>query len=172
MPSLWIFAAEWEYQHNENFIAARGDENRFLTADLFQRGIRLNPKISDLWKSYFRAELQFVKEMKENIRSEDSSEQQKESVEVPELSQEKDIMRDEQSAGALNIQKETIQSYSTPFLQYAIPRAIFRNAILSIPKDFQMRVDFLSIYREYPETEEGQEEIYQSIQQDFPDNPN
>jgi len=45
---LWILAASWEYEYNQNIIAARA---------LLQRALRLNPKSSQVYLEYCRLEL-------------------------------------------------------------------------------------------------------------------
>ncbi|KAJ3089957.1 U3 snoRNP protein [Quaeritorhiza haematococci] len=57
-------------------------------------------------------------------------------------------------------------------LQYAIPRAVYKNAIKAVPRDLDFRREFLKLYRELgPETKAAQQDVYESILADFTDSP-
>lgn len=53
--SLWIYASQWEFEHNRNAGAARA---------LMQRGLRMCPGNADLWAEYFRLELLFAQTLR------------------------------------------------------------------------------------------------------------
>ena len=50
-PSLWVYAAAWEFEHNRNAAASRA---------LMQRGLRMCPDSPELWAEYFRMELLYA----------------------------------------------------------------------------------------------------------------
>jgi len=50
-PSLWVYAAAWEFEHNRNAAASR---------TLMQRGLRMCPGSAELWAEYFRMELLYA----------------------------------------------------------------------------------------------------------------
>ncbi len=50
-PSLWVYAAAWEFEHNRNAAASRA---------LMQRGLRMCPDSAELWAEYFRMELLYA----------------------------------------------------------------------------------------------------------------
>ena len=50
-PSLWVYAAAWEFEHNRNAAASRA---------LMQRGLRMCPGSPELWAEYFRVELLYA----------------------------------------------------------------------------------------------------------------
>ena len=51
VPSLWTYAAAWEFEHNGNAIAARA---------LMQRGLRMCKEAPAMWHEYFRMELLYA----------------------------------------------------------------------------------------------------------------
>ncbi len=51
VPALWILAADWEYSHNANIVAAR---------ELMLRGLRGNDTSLEMWMEYFRLELVYL----------------------------------------------------------------------------------------------------------------
>ena len=50
-PSLWVYAAAYEFEHNRNAAASRA---------LMQRGLRMCPGSPELWAEYFRMELLYA----------------------------------------------------------------------------------------------------------------
>ncbi|XP_046856303.1 U3 small nucleolar RNA-associated protein 6 homolog [Xenia sp. Carnegie-2017] len=53
--NLWIMAAKWEFENQNNINSARS---------LMQRALRLNPESCHLWLEYFRLELLFMEKVK------------------------------------------------------------------------------------------------------------
>jgi len=53
--SLWIDAAAWEYEGNQNMLNARA---------LMQQGLRLNDESQQLWSEYLRLELLYIRQIK------------------------------------------------------------------------------------------------------------
>lgn len=51
VPSLWTYAAAWEFEHNGNAVAARA---------LMQRGLRMCKEAPAMWHEYFRMELLYA----------------------------------------------------------------------------------------------------------------
>lgn len=58
-PSLWTYAAAWEFEHNLNASAARA---------LMQRGLRMCKDTPALWHEYFRMELLYAMRLRERRR--------------------------------------------------------------------------------------------------------
>ncbi|XP_045211690.2 U3 small nucleolar RNA-associated protein 6 homolog [Mercenaria mercenaria] len=53
-PELWVAAAKWEFEHNNNPDTARS---------LIQRGLRFNEQSRTLWLEYYRLELMYAEKM-------------------------------------------------------------------------------------------------------------
>ena len=52
---LWIDAAAWEYEGNQNMLNARA---------LMQQALRLNEESQKLWSEYLRLELLYIRQIK------------------------------------------------------------------------------------------------------------
>lgn len=79
----------------------------------------------------------------------------------------------------------SLLSENNPFMKGEIPKIIFRNAIKCkitllcicidarsvIPKDLNFRLQFLQIFQQFEDTSSGQNLVYETIERDFPTNP-
>ncbi|XP_065065900.1 U3 small nucleolar RNA-associated protein 6 homolog [Rhopilema esculentum] len=110
---------------------------------LMQKALRLNPESKILWLEYFRLELLHVDKIKKRkeFLSLTTEGDQVEKGEIPEQ-----------------------------FLANKIASIVYKNAINEFPNDVDFRVEFLSIYRLFPDTKENQDQIYESLEKDFGDN--
>ncbi|KAJ3167406.1 U3 snoRNP protein [Geranomyces variabilis] len=182
--TFWVMAAGWEFQDNGNMSSARV---------LLQRGLRLNPESKRLWVEYFKLELLWVEKIKERRKVLFKSGEHStlpsappaaaNSIDVPELD-------GESSAPSNSLASDPTLSASTDpngssdtapmlsaklsatqhaLLKVLIPRAIYRNAIQAHPKDLAFRLKFLEVYRMFPETRDGQDELFETLIADFPD---
>ncbi|TPX68225.1 hypothetical protein SpCBS45565_g03279 [Spizellomyces sp. 'palustris'] len=189
-PTFWVMAAAWEFEQNANMTSARV---------LLQRGLRINPESQKLWLEYFKLELLWIEKIKERRKvlfkdgvpggatdpgQDDSKDESSEGVTVPQLQEEAHLSatsleRDPtvsssttQSSDTAALLKPTLTAMQQTLLNVLIPRAVYRNAIKTIPKDFDFRIAFLGIYKEFgAETLAGQEEVYESLREDFGDLP-
>ncbi|KAI8820189.1 U3 small nucleolar RNA-associated protein 6-domain-containing protein [Fimicolochytrium jonesii] len=181
---FWIMAAAWEFEDNTNMSSARV---------LLQRGLRINPESKKLWMEYFKLELLWVQKIKERRKvlfktgegavkeAQATAAPQVESVDLPDLKEEAGLSQS-------SLQKDTTLSASAKegsssdtapmlasklsasqeaLLKTLIPRAIYRNAIQTIPNDLDFRLSFLKMYEEFPETTEGQKELLDTLERDF-----
>jgi len=53
--SIWVDAAAWEYEGNQNMLNARA---------LMQQGLRLNEESEQLWCEYLRLELLYIRQIR------------------------------------------------------------------------------------------------------------
>jgi U3 small nucleolar RNA-associated protein 6 len=63
-----------------------------------------------------------------------------------------------------------ITSSSNPFFEGAIVLVVFHAAIAKIPSDVSFRQQMLSVVQAFPDTKKIQDEIYSSLERDFPEN--
>ncbi|CAG8509378.1 159_t:CDS:10 [Ambispora leptoticha] len=178
-PELWILAAKWEFESNANIVAARV---------LMQRGLRFNNASKQLWQEYFKLELLYVekittrrkilgilsKEPKKNSEEELEIEERPDienMIRLPKLTGEDLYLYENKKPLTSEIDEKHIEKLkedNNKMLQGAIARTVFENAIkVAIPDDLFFRQKFLDICREFTNTKELQELIYNSIEQDF-----
>lgn len=156
----------WEYTKNNNVDYARA---------LYQRALRISPHNRDLWLSYFKMELLYLKDMRTS--SSQLVADTENAVKVGSLPDEEDAPKDV-------VQTD---SSSSPFMAGVIPKIVFKSAIKStfklhkilliiiiidIPDDLELRLSFI---REYEfnllsDLVENINEIYSSLANDFPQN--
>ncbi|KAJ5069455.1 u3 small nucleolar RNA-associated protein [Anaeramoeba ignava] len=118
--------------------------NMNTSRKILQRALKTIPNSKKLWHEYFRMECIYVDQMNdENILNLDNN--------------------------SLKPQKHSQQLKN--FLNFAIPKIIFKNAIEKISNDIQFRADFIPISRTFSNSDSLIDEIYQSIQNDFPNLP-
>ncbi|KAI8912914.1 U3 small nucleolar RNA-associated protein 6-domain-containing protein [Powellomyces hirtus] len=186
--TFWIMAAAWEFQDNGNMSSARV---------LLQRGLRINPESKKLWVEYFKLELLWVEKIKERrkvlFKSDGSRAAEtttaiqppSESVNVPELagesshpqtsiSQDATLSSSIQSGSSSDtapMLSTTLSATQQALLKVLIPRVIYRNAIQTHPHDLPFRLEFLAVYRLFPDTKDGQDELFDSLVADFPTHP-
>ena len=177
-PAFWILAACWEYEENSNMKSAR---------ILLQRGLRINQSSHKLWIEYFKLELLYVQKLierrrvllQEGLSSDESIEEKSneltqesddhESVNLPTLP----IERDQMSSTDQIVEEDDASKAKRALLEVMIPRAVYRNAIEAIPNDIAFRQSFLDVYHLFGKDAsiKGIEEVRESIQRDFPDDP-
>ncbi|KAK9727368.1 U3 snoRNP protein [Basidiobolus ranarum] len=171
-PSLWILAASWEFEDNLNTTAAR---------ILLQRGLRLNPESQELWLEYFRLELVYMAKIRERRRilgilkkkqpkSETVEEKKEEDMIVLPTLDEEEEMEPKREITISDGLIQTLKAENNAFLSGAVALIVYQNAIKSISDDLDFRQKFLEVYQTIPETEAGQEAVYESIKSDFPHN--
>lgn len=155
---FWIQAATWEFSTNYNTEAAR---------NLFQRGLRLNPKSQTLWLEYFRLELKFTEKIK--LRRKLLLKRNTSDADLEEVRD--NSHSDEESSNFLSVGDNQVQELSEddPILSGALAQAVYRNAIEDIPYDVEFRVRFLEIYGMFSGNKEGIELVYFSLLRDFPE---
>ncbi|KAJ3389840.1 U3 snoRNP protein [Entophlyctis sp. JEL0112] len=194
-PTMYILAAQYEFQDNSNITSARV---------LMQRGIRLNKESTVLWHEYFKLELLWIEKIKQRRRIlfgiqsaeenvTDALEEKKRKLEFADENDNEDegdtgvhleeensetveagpdlVPVDGSDDSTLSIQK-SLSSTQKGVLDMAIPKAVYRNAIQTIPKDLDFRIGFLKLYQKFGmDTLGAQTEIFDSIKADFPRNP-
>ena len=167
--TFWSLAAWWEFDQNANVSAAR---------TLFLRGLRLNNLSRDLWLDYLRFELAYIARIKEHNGAEKPASEDS-VVAVPALPEESaskgnlEGITHETNASVAVLGSSLEDSAYSAFLAGAIPRAVFRNAVATLPNDVELRLAFLAISREAGATvgiPALVDDIYQSLETDFPGN--
>ncbi|KAG9296416.1 hypothetical protein G9A89_015008 [Geosiphon pyriformis] len=175
-PPLWILAAQWEFERNTNIIAARV---------LMERGLRLNPTSKQLWHEYFKLELIYVAKIKarrEILGISATSEETTDEVKPDEFDEEtmlklpkitgQEFLAHEMAKAGEKIKKEGFLQIKNndKLMTGELAKIAFNHAIKAIPNDLSFRQKFIDIYKQFSDTFVGQEEVYQSIRQDFSDN--
>ena len=119
------------------------DRNNIKTArTLLQRALRLNPKCCNLWVEYFRLELLYVDKVKKRRKLLGVDADDEEEAEEP---------------------------TSSEFIAGKTSRIVYKNAIQNIPDDVGFRLKFINVYCLFDDCEEGINDVYQSLSEDFPD---
>lgn len=164
---LWIEAASFEFfgyvaQDYENGPQIGGETSTVAGSSiqnarvLMQRGLRINGKTSqELWLQYFALELHYVQKLRGRR-------------EILELGLNKDglpLEEENEDSDEENDQgKRGIQLPSTLLLPSQI---IFKNAIKSIPDNIQFRLRFVETCRMFPQTEQLEQYVMDSVTEDF-----
>ncbi|KAJ1969158.1 U3 snoRNP protein [Dispira parvispora] len=184
-PQLWLQAASYEYGEQGYVLGARA---------LFQRGLRLNPTSTELWLEYFKMELLYAEklcqrhELMEDHQTpskEDAGEEEKvkESTTLDgEVHVDIPVLREEEESGegqtgdkaTPTFSNEDEASESKPanlLLEGAIPRVVFTNAVNHIPDNVEFRMQFAKLYHQFPRFSKNSSVVYQSVKQDFPQQP-
>ncbi|CAO3616582.1 unnamed protein product [Cunninghamella blakesleeana] len=189
--ALWILAANWEFEENSNIAAAR---------TLLQRGLRLNSDDQLLWQEYFKLELLYIEKIKtrrrvlgideeynEKIKAQkmdidddksdkndnDDDENGDNMIMLPKVTGE-DLASEDENENVENVKKstlETLKQGANPILQGLLATIVYKNAIKDIPNDLDFRTRFVEIYRQFTDTEEGCNIVFESIRQDMSDDP-
>ncbi|KAJ3008204.1 U3 snoRNP protein [Thoreauomyces humboldtii] len=188
--TFWIMAAAWEFEDNGNIAGARV---------LMQRGLRLNAESRKLWVEYFKLELLWVEKIKERRRVLFRTDGQvpdatpvaahqpaENGIDLPELEGEMDLpptlaendemlassaQPAEKSSDTAAMMTASLSPTQVALLKVLIPRAIYRNAIQAHPRDLFFRLQFLDVYRLFQDTEDGQNELLDSLIRDFGTDP-
>ncbi|KAJ2086798.1 U3 snoRNP protein [Coemansia sp. RSA 1813] len=187
-PQMWIVAADNQFRDNGNGGAARR---------LMQRALRVNPKSKELWAEYFRLELLLVEKIKSRRRvlgidghSENNDEEDDSGfINLPELDEEKkadaslsDEIEEHIEAKALSSEAQNRQELTdeqraamaakvNPYLQGAIARIVYDQAIAAIPSDLEFRKELAAIAGQFPEMEQQRDYVLQTISRDFASDP-
>ena len=163
---LWIEAASFEFfgyvaQDYENGSKEIGGESSTVMGSsiqnarvLMQRGLRINGKTSqELWLQYFALELHYVQKLRGRR-------------EILELGLNKEGLPIEEgsSDGENDEENRGVQMPNTLLLPSQI---IFKNAIKAIPDNIQFRLRFVETCRQFPQTEQLESCIMDSITKDF-----
>ena len=164
---LWIEAASFEFfgyvaQDYENGPQIGGETATVVGSSiqnarvLMQRGLRINGKNSqELWLQYFALELHYVQKLRGRR-------------EILELGLNKDglpLEDDSEGSDEENDQgKRGVQLPSTLLLPSQI---IFKNAIKAIPDNIQFRLRFVETCRMFPQTEQLEQYVMDSVTEDF-----
>ncbi|CAO3700119.1 unnamed protein product [Rhizopus microsporus] len=177
-PSLWIMAASWEHEHNANIAAAR---------TLMQRAIRLMPENQLLWHEYFRLELIYIEKIKlrrrilgiaeqsdekKDIEAMEVDAKEEDRIQLPALTGE-DVDSWKEDRGELTKFKlsaeeaKSLEEANNPILKGLLSKIIYDNAIQAIPHHLEFREKFIDIYREFSNTEEHIEYVYETIRRDM-----
>eukprot|EP00984_Skeletonema_dohrnii_P013529 scaffold5596_cov132-Skeletonema_dohrnii-CCMP3373.AAC.9 len=164
---LWIEAASFEFfgyvaQDYENGPQIGGETSTVMGSSiqnarvLMQRGLRINGKNSqELWLQYFALELHYVQKLRGRR-------------EILELGLNKDglpLEDESEDSDEENDQgKRGVQLPSTLLLPSQI---IFKNAIKAIPGNIQFRLRFVETCRMFPQTEQLEQYVMDSVTEDF-----
>ncbi|KAL3627455.1 hypothetical protein CASFOL_028818 [Castilleja foliolosa] len=168
VPSVWIYAAAWEFDTNLNVTAARS---------LMLSGLRMCPSSQDLWVEYLRMELTYLTKLKarkvalgENVANkplvpENADEEQwrneNKELFVPMEDEDNQInlQEDEEPGLMLDVDKQSLSVLET----------VYSQAIEALPTAFDLRTRFLDILEanELAGSEEMREKILSDMKKDF-----
>jgi len=159
--SLWIMAASWEFEHNNNINGARA---------LLQRGLRICKGDTRLWHEYTRLELLYQEKIK--LRVELLGIDAAQMVASTEDSIDISSVPDAEDEGEdLPLEANTSQKTKdekNPFFTGAVIEFIYKNAIAHIPDDYKFRLGFIDVLREYKDTKHLISMIYDDVLEHFP----
>ncbi|PKA46701.1 hypothetical protein AXF42_Ash019684 [Apostasia shenzhenica] len=146
VPSLWIYAAAWEFDRNLNVVASRA---------LMQNGLRACPNSQDLWIEYLRLELTYLNKLK--ARKVALGEDQTLEQGCSEITQWKEENKDlfmsldaennyEENEEELYVQDGHLEKQNIFWrLGSMILEAIYHEAIKAIPSSISLRKKFLEV---------------------------
>ncbi|KAK6149739.1 hypothetical protein DH2020_017264 [Rehmannia glutinosa] len=175
VPSVWIYAAAWEFDSNLNVAAARA---------LMQNGLRACPASEDLWVEYLRMELTYLNKLKArkvalgedevtlaiDHKSADEKQWRNENKELFMALNEsgdddkKPSLQDGESEGKLDVFRQ--QSLN-------ILNTIYSSAIEALPTAFSLRTRFLEILEatELAHSEDMRKKILTDMKSGFSKEP-
>lgn len=195
--ALWILAASWEFEENNNITAARV---------LLQRALRLNNHSARLWYEYCRLELAYRNQVIERMEifgiNAGALTPSGTSIDINALDAHKEVSETKKSTqagtGADTLISTAAQSdpssetalldsfslettaqetssssaseASNAFLEGAIPLLIYQNATKAI-KGFKFRAGFISIFQSFDRTEHLVNRIYDDLKATFDRSP-
>ena len=163
---LWIEAASFEFfgyvaQDYENGRQIGGESSTVVGSSiqnarvLMQRGLRINGKKSqELWLQYFALELHYVQKLRGRR-------------EILELGLNKDGLPLEENEGSDEENDQGKGGVQLPTTQLLPSQIIFKNAIKAIPDNIQFRLRFVETCRMFPQTEQLEQYIMDSVTEDF-----
>eukprot|EP00741_Cyanophora_paradoxa_P002251 tig00000571_g2183.t1 len=152
-PGLWIAAASWEFESNNNIQTARV---------LLQRALRINPAAQKLWHEYCRLELLYVYKVAERRRIlgiDGGDDEGGRGGAGPAGAASIDVAAipggEGDGADDLGLRKaergETSKRSDAQrrFLAGAVPCAVYRNAAAAVPGDVPFRLRFAEMARDF-----------------------
>jgi U3 small nucleolar RNA-associated protein 6 len=181
-PALWIYAAAWEFEANQNAFAARS---------LMQRGLRMCPKSEQLWLEYLRMELTYAQRLKARREvlglatkngkrgADDASgpaakRKKTEGRSVEEESESEGKMEESESEEEMEERRPSGDAAgpvpgNLDQLSYRVAASTFQSAIASIPSSLELRTKFLAVLEifEFEGLEQLEDKVYASIARDF-----
>ncbi|RUO96831.1 hypothetical protein BC936DRAFT_141398, partial [Jimgerdemannia flammicorona] len=157
-----------------------------------QRGLRLNSTSTSLWHEYFRLELVYVEKIKarrkilgidqrsqstlEELEAGQTDANDDNMIMLPKITGEEFVDEADETGEKGAVRKmeesmvEALKENNNPVLEGLLGRIVYRNAIVAIPNNLPFRKKFIDIYADFSDTEMGEQEIYESIRRDFPQN--
>lgn len=167
VEGLWIVAAGYEFEYNENITAARA---------LMERALRLNPKSERLWIEFCKLEciyLARIKERMEEFGIDASALVPKgtsiDRTSLPDSKKEEGLSASAAGDPSTKAQAQAATTTQNPFLAGAIPLFIYRSAVKAIPDSAAFRVSFLRVFGSFDGTENIRQEIFDSLLKEFSD---
>lgn len=162
-PALWIYAAAWEFEANQNAAAARS---------LMQRGLRMCPKSGQLWLEYLKMELTYAQRLKtrrEILGLGGGASRSGNGGEAAPVAKRQKLEEKERRESGSAAEKSNGASASLDQLGYKVAAATFQNTIASVPDNLELRVRFLGVLEgfDFDGLEQLEEEVYTSIEKDF-----
>ncbi|EPS64980.1 hypothetical protein M569_09795 [Genlisea aurea] len=167
VPSVWIYAAAWEFDSNLNVSAARA---------LMQKGLRECPTSEDLWVEYLRMELTHLNKLKVLKIALDEEDKGKHSHEK--IIPDKELRKDDhnESFMSLNIdsggesdgKQDVFGEHGLVLLQ-----TVYSSAIKALPYSFSLRKRFLEILESSSllHSDEMRSRILDDLRKDFSEDP-
>ncbi|KAJ3032734.1 U3 snoRNP protein, partial [Rhizophlyctis rosea] len=192
-PIFWIMAAAWEFDENGNMNSARillqralrlNPTSQKLWLEYFKLELLYIEKIKERRKILFGNGGIAVPILTPRPASDsDPSSDPQDSSLTLEIEDEEGegssaLERNEtvralrNNRGGEDVLGETLTPLQKALLEVTVPRVIYRNAIDAIADNLLFRIEFLRIYRLFgADTKTGQEEVFESLQRDFPTTP-
>eukprot|EP00198_Chlamydomonas_reinhardtii_P001190 XP_001690525.1 predicted protein [Chlamydomonas reinhardtii] len=142
VSALWIEAARWEFDTNNDMAAARS---------LMQQGLRMCKADEDMWLQYYTLELLYA--LKLRVR--------RKVLGLDDLAA--DVSGEAGTPGAPSA------AAVRAVMQGGVARIVFKNAVAALPARLGFRSRFLDVLRrfEYGFVEGLLDQVYDSIQKDF-----
>ncbi|PIA28791.1 hypothetical protein AQUCO_06600006v1 [Aquilegia coerulea] len=174
-PSLYMYAAQWEFDHNLNAAAARA---------LMMEGLRQCPNSEDLWVEYLRMELTYLYKLKTRkvVLGEDTGSL----VRDPEDNDDKQwkdenkdlfmpLDEERTNADGSDVQDEESENKLDVFSEQASRtlQAVYSNAVEALPSSMNLRKRFLEILNglQLAQSDNLREEIIDGMKKDFGKDP-
>ncbi|GFR40073.1 hypothetical protein Agub_g616 [Astrephomene gubernaculifera] len=140
VSELWIEAARWEFDQNNDISAAR---------TLMQQGIRMCKQDEAIWVAYYRLELLYA--LKLRVRRKVLG------------------LDDPAASGGAEGEGDASAAAVREVMRGGVARIVFKNAVATLPGRLAFRARFLGVLRgfEMGFVEGLVEQVYDSIRQDF-----
>lgn len=149
--ALWTYAAAWEFEANQNAVAARA---------LMQRGLRMCKHAPALWHEYFRLELLYALRLRERRRV------------LGIAAGDDDLTGDAEGEEGEEGGDESAAAVAA-VLNGAVAGVVYRSAIAAVPHSIPFRARFLELLAplDFPGKAGLEEAMYDSVARDFGDSP-